>query len=182
MYFSYDEVKNQWIAVHNRYPTFHAVSHAGYLLGTQEWTILNDTNLCGSSSYSTELSFSSCSQDQFTCSDGNCVGIDNRSIGWDITKIMSRNVILFQVWRGSAVQGRVWRAGVPPSCPQHWIQQAADSPTSAWRPVSPCERVSWLQTDSVHWWRGKLLEDNSLSTEELVWQFTNISKFEEGQS
>ena len=81
IFFSYDEQYNQWIAQHLKYPDFRAVTKGGSVLGPQEWTMHNDSKLCdGSASYTytTKLSLSSCSSDQFTCSDGNCVDIGKR--------------------------------------------------------------------------------------------------------
>ena len=78
-HFSHDEENNQWIAEALKYPYFKAVSNAGSVLGPQEWTVHNDSKLCsGSVSYTAMLSFSSCSEHQFTCSDGNCVDMDKR--------------------------------------------------------------------------------------------------------
>ena len=80
-FFSYDEKNNQYIAEHLKYQDFRAVLEGGSVLGPQEWTMHNDSNLCdGSASYTytTKLSLSSCSRKQFTCSDGNCVDIEKR--------------------------------------------------------------------------------------------------------
>ena len=76
--FSYDDENNRWIAEHAKYPAFLAVTNAGLVLGKQEWAVSNDSKMCGSSSYTTKLSFSSCSLNQFTCNDGNCVDMDKR--------------------------------------------------------------------------------------------------------
>ena len=77
--FSYDEENNEWVAKHTKYPGFRAVSNAGSVLGTHEWTLQNDSKLCsGSASYKTKLSLSSCTVGQFTCRDGNCVDMYNR--------------------------------------------------------------------------------------------------------
>ena len=78
--FSYDEAENQWIAKHQKYPDFQAISK-GYILGLQKWTIHNDSHsiLCSeTTSYTIRLSLSSCTMEQFTCSDGNCVDMDKR--------------------------------------------------------------------------------------------------------
>ena len=78
-HFSYSEEKNQWIAEHPEYPDFLAILNKGYVLGTQEWTVNNDSKLCcNSHTYTTTMSLSSCSMDQFTCHDGNCVDIGMR--------------------------------------------------------------------------------------------------------
>ena len=75
--FSYDNENHQWIAASSIAPTFKAVSSTGSVLRSQEWTVHNDSKLCGGS-YTAMLSFSSCSIEQFTCSDGNCVDIGKR--------------------------------------------------------------------------------------------------------
>ena len=76
---SYDEENNQWVARHPKHPTFQAISNAGSVLGTKEWTLHNDSQLCnGANSYTRILSFSSCGLDQFTCSSGHCVDINRR--------------------------------------------------------------------------------------------------------
>ena len=73
---------NGWIAEHAWYPDFKANLNAGSVLGTHEWVVHNDSKLCSNSdSYSKILSFSSCSQNHFTCSDGNCVEMDERCDG-----------------------------------------------------------------------------------------------------
>ena len=80
--FSYNQENNQWIAEHSKYPDFQAVLKSDSALGPKEWTIHNDSKLCSwSASYITTLSLSSCSMDQFTCNDGNCVDIVNRCNG-----------------------------------------------------------------------------------------------------
>ena len=75
--FSYDNENHQWIAASSIAPTFKAVSGTGSVLRSQEWTVHNDSKLCGGS-YTAMLSFSSCTIEQFTCSDGNCVDMDKR--------------------------------------------------------------------------------------------------------
>ena len=77
--FSYEEEKNQWIAKHPDHTNFYAISHGASILGPQKWLIHNDSNLCnGSISYSSIFSFSSCTMEEFTCSDGTCVNMDKR--------------------------------------------------------------------------------------------------------
>ena len=75
--FSYDNKNHQWIAASSIAPTFKAVSSTGSVLRSQKWTGSNDSKLCGGS-YTAIWSFSSCSVQQFTCSDGNCVDMDKR--------------------------------------------------------------------------------------------------------
>ena len=79
IYFSYDEDNTEWVAKHTTHPTFHAVLDSYSMLGQQEWTLYNDSKLCsGVASYKRILSLSSCENDQFTCSDGNCVDMEKR--------------------------------------------------------------------------------------------------------
>ena len=50
-------------------------------LGTNMWSIYNDSKECNKNDgevYSSPLSFSVCSEEQFTCDDGNCVPMENR--------------------------------------------------------------------------------------------------------
>ena len=52
------------------------------LLGTYNWKIYNDSRECTiEESYTARLTMSGCSEDQFTCSDGNCINMDNRCDG-----------------------------------------------------------------------------------------------------
>ena len=77
--FSYDDQNNRWIAEHHQEPTFQAVLNSNSVLGPNEWTIHNDSKLCNwDTSYKSMLSLSSCTVDQFTCSDGNCISMDKR--------------------------------------------------------------------------------------------------------
>ena len=54
---------------------------ASMALGTNSWTIYNDSKECNTNdgeSYSARISFSVCREDEFTCDDGNCVNMENR--------------------------------------------------------------------------------------------------------
>ena len=60
----------------------NAYSHASkrsMVLGNHEWIVTNDT-ICaaGEESYTATLSLTTCSDEQFTCSDGLCIPIDQR--------------------------------------------------------------------------------------------------------
>ena len=53
-------------------------------LGTNEWTIYNDSKDCyegEGNSYTTLLTFSACTSLQYTCEDGNCVNMEQRCDG-----------------------------------------------------------------------------------------------------
>ena len=53
-------------------------------LGTKEWTIYNDSKDCYNGvgdSYTTILTFSACTPAQYSCDDGNCVGMEQRCDG-----------------------------------------------------------------------------------------------------
>ena len=76
---SYDEKNNRWVGEISNFQDFKIVSNTGSVLGSQEWTVHNDSKQCGSStSYTAMLSFSSCTVDQFTCSNGNCMDMEKR--------------------------------------------------------------------------------------------------------
>ena len=51
--------------------------HPIFLLGSHVWTIYNDFHCYGDSGVTT-LSFTTCSEDQFTCNNGLCVDILSR--------------------------------------------------------------------------------------------------------
>ena len=51
--------------------------HASFTLGKQNWTIVGDT-LNKGKPYSIELKMSGCNKTQFTCNDGQCVGMRQR--------------------------------------------------------------------------------------------------------
>ena len=56
-------------------------SLASYTLGRHNWTISGDKGCnenINSDTYTTELKLSSCQKGQFTCNDGQCVGMDHR--------------------------------------------------------------------------------------------------------
>ena len=82
--FSYDDVQNQWIAKHKERKDFQAVCSAGSILGAHEWTVHNDySTLCnGIAPYTKKLSFSSCTNEKFTCNDGNCIQMNWRWVDW----------------------------------------------------------------------------------------------------
>ena len=55
-------------------------SEGRFLLGKHNWTIVNDTQSCSKGKpYTTQLKLTGCDEsDQFTCSDGQCVSMDQR--------------------------------------------------------------------------------------------------------
>ena len=70
----------------------NAYSHASkrsMVLGNHEWIITNDT-ICaaGEESYTATLSLTTCSGEQFTCSDGLCIPIDQR---WENIEMRASN-------------------------------------------------------------------------------------------
>ena len=77
--------KSLWIAESNEIPDFEATSSApqsSILLGTHLWTIYNDTKSCSpNGTYSVWLTLSACTDEQFTCADGSCVGMEFRCDG-----------------------------------------------------------------------------------------------------
>ena len=81
MIIRYDEGSSEWIARSSKRESFSAKSEAmagSLLLGTRTWTVANDT--CGTY-YSRKMTMSPCNDSQFTCQDGNCIGMSNRCDG-----------------------------------------------------------------------------------------------------
>ena len=104
--FRYEEEKNVWVASHSDYPNFKAYAKTkgtSLALGIQTWHIFNDSKgelkcfnfiiyfniiislhfqLCfEDNSYTATLSFSFCTDEEFTCHDGNCVMMTERCDG-----------------------------------------------------------------------------------------------------
>ena len=54
-------------------------SKVSYILGKHDWTIENDTSICGlGQPYTKQLKLSFCREDQFTCNSGQCVRMEDR--------------------------------------------------------------------------------------------------------
>ena len=89
-----------WIALHEDVAAFKAVLEGVSIFGHKTWTLFNDTKVFNSemiykvlcnfhfteicsrfSTYSTLLSLSKCSEDQFTCGDGHCLTMIHRCDG-----------------------------------------------------------------------------------------------------
>ena len=50
-----------------------------FLLGKHSWTIENDTYVCGQGNqYTIDLKLTGCKEDEFTCSDGQCIKMEKR--------------------------------------------------------------------------------------------------------
>ena len=81
MIIRYDEGSSRWIARSIKRKSFHAESEAtvgSLLLGTRTWNVSNDN--CGAA-YTRKMTMSPCNDSQFTCQDGNCIGMTNRCDG-----------------------------------------------------------------------------------------------------
>ena len=76
-----------WIAnsTNNDYKDFHAstpASDSSLLLGTNFWTIHNDTKTCSpNGTYTAWLTLTGCTTTEFTCGDGSCVAMEQRCDG-----------------------------------------------------------------------------------------------------
>ena len=71
-----------WRAEHLDHPEFLATSQAlesSLLLGPHDWSVYNDS--CSQGTYNTRLLMTGCSDDEFTCSDGSCLGMSVRCDG-----------------------------------------------------------------------------------------------------
>ena len=70
------------MATHTKQQDFLATSRApksSLLLGSHQWTIHNDAAECSETqSYNTSLTLSACSLEEFTCSGGSCIGMEQR--------------------------------------------------------------------------------------------------------
>ena len=72
----------KWSAKREDDKNFIAFTNGYQILGTTTWTIINDSNLCPNSKHTTKtISFSFCSDDEFTCAEGHCVDLDLRCDG-----------------------------------------------------------------------------------------------------
>ena len=79
----FDESRTEWIVSSKVKPHLQAVVRAGretLLLGVKVWDVYNDSQHCSHGpNYSTNISFSSCTDQQFTCAaDGSCVAMELR--------------------------------------------------------------------------------------------------------
>ena len=64
----------------NNVSAFSRSSFRSLLHGNHEWEIFNDYR-CKSGTEIKVLSLTSCSDDEYTCNDGNCIDMDNRCNG-----------------------------------------------------------------------------------------------------
>ena len=53
-------------------------THSSFMIGKHNWTVEGDSSCNGGRNYVTELKMSGCSENQFTCNDGQCLGINLR--------------------------------------------------------------------------------------------------------
>ena len=78
----FDEKNARWSAKSNDDDNFIAFTNSMKIFGTTSWTLINDSNLCPDSQYTTKIiTFSFCSDDEFTCADGHCVDLNLRCDG-----------------------------------------------------------------------------------------------------
>ena len=78
----FDETNAKWSATSEYNENFIAFTNSYQILGTTTWTIINDSNLCPDSKHSSKIiTFSFCSDDEFTCAEGHCVDLDLRCDG-----------------------------------------------------------------------------------------------------
>ena len=77
---TYDNEKELWILDlrDSNLTGYSKATHATFTLGKHNWTIKGDKGCNGGQSYVTELKMSGCQQGDFTCSDGQCVSMDQR--------------------------------------------------------------------------------------------------------
>ena len=82
-YLRYDKMSSLWKAENPEQPYFLATSAAArrtLLLGSHNWTLNNDS--CSNEKvYTTTLVLTSCTEDEFTCSDAMCVPMSQRCDG-----------------------------------------------------------------------------------------------------
>ena len=81
----FDEKNARWSAKSADNVNFIAFTISLQIFGTTSWTLINDSNLCPDSQHTTKtITFSFCSEDEFTCAEGHCVDLDVRCDGrWD---------------------------------------------------------------------------------------------------
>ena len=80
--FRFDETNNKWSAKRENNENFIAFTNSYQLFGSTSWTIINDSNLCPESKKTTKIiTFSFCSDDEFTCAEGHCVDLNLRCDG-----------------------------------------------------------------------------------------------------
>ena len=54
-------------------------SEKSFLLGRHDWTVYNDTHACSKGKpYTTQLKLTGCTEEQYTCMDGQCIGMNER--------------------------------------------------------------------------------------------------------
>ena len=53
-------------------------THSSFIIGKHNWTVEGDSSCNGGRTYVTELKMSGCSENQFTCNNGQCLGINLR--------------------------------------------------------------------------------------------------------
>ena len=81
-YHRFDEENARWSAKSKANENFIAFTTSLQIFGTTSWTLINDSNLCPDSLHTTKtITFSFCSEDEFTCAEGNCVDLDVRCDG-----------------------------------------------------------------------------------------------------
>ena len=80
--FRFDETNAKWSAIREDNENFIAFTNSYQLFGSTSWTIINDSNLCPDSKQTTKiLTFSFCSDDEFTCAEGHCANLNLRCDG-----------------------------------------------------------------------------------------------------
>ena len=78
----FDEKNARWSAKSTNNDDFIAFTISLQIFGTTSWILINDSNLCPDSKHTTKtITFSYCSDDDFTCADGHCVDLDLRCDG-----------------------------------------------------------------------------------------------------
>ena len=86
----YNHTQGVWVMWQHKFnhePRYLATvkaSQTNMALGANTWTVNNDAKECNTNNgdtYDTILTLSACSEDQFTCKDGNCVRMEQRCDG-----------------------------------------------------------------------------------------------------
>ena len=78
----FDEKNARWSAKSEDNDNFIAFTSSMKIFGTTLWTLINDSNLCPNSQHTTmNITFSSCSDEEFTCAEGHCIDLDLRCDG-----------------------------------------------------------------------------------------------------